>query len=162
MKIYTVANPVDTAFLRSTSSELTPAEILSPAYRILSDKLIKTVTASTVDGVGIAAPQIGIARRLIAVQRFDKEGEPFEVFPNLYITEYSTKKETGKEGCISIPDRYGEVERSEWVIISYTHPTTLETVQDTVKGFTARIFQHEADHLEGVLYTDKIIPDCGI
>mgnify|MGYP003325382161 CR=1 FL=1 len=125
--------------------------------------MVKTVTDSTVDGVGLAGPQVGLLRRVVAVQRYDKEGYPFEVYPNIYIKEYSPKTVPGKEGCLSVPAESlteaqtgCDVIRSEWVVVSYTDPQTLQTVQDTVKGFTARIFQHETDHLDGILYTDRL------
>lgn len=122
--------------------------------------MIETVTDSMQDGVGIAAPQIGVSRRLVAVMRYDKEGMPFEIYPNIRIECFSSEKQTGPEGCLSIPGKSGNVERSEWVVISYTDPSSLETVRDTVEGYTAVIFQHEADHLDGVLFTDRMNGNC--
>lgn len=62
--------------------------------------------------------------------------------------------QSGPEGCLSIPDARADVERAKTVVIRYTDPATLQTVRDTVSGYTAVIFQHETDHLEGVLFTD--------
>lgn len=118
--------------------------------------MIKTVSDSTVDGVGIAGPQVGINRRIIAVQRFDKPDAPFEVFPNIYIQEYSKDTTCRDEGCLSVPNQNGKVVRSKWIIISYTNPQTLARQEDTIKGFTSIIFQHETDHLDGIIYTDRI------
>lgn len=156
MKVYKIDNESDSTLLRQICQPLTPADIRSEIYRTLADRMVKTVTDSTVDGVGIAGPQVGLTRQIVAVQRYDKEGFPFEVYPNISITEYSAEIENGREGCLSVPDRNGMVDRSQWVVISYTCPETLVTVQDTVKGFTARIFQHETDHLKGILYTDYL------
>ena len=163
MKIYLVTDSSDSTLLRQHTLELSNEEIKSQAYRTLCGRMVKTVTDSTVDGVGIAGPQVGISRRVVAVQRYDKEGYPFEVYANIYIKEYSQQTEPGREGCLSVPaesltdtQSTGKVVRSEWVIISYTDAQTLQTVQDTVKGFTARIFQHETDHLDGILYTDRL------
>ncbi len=156
MKIYLIDSHPDSLVLRRKTTELTAAELQSPAYQTLCKRMIKTVTDSTVDGVGIAGPQVGISRRIVAVQRYDKEGFPFETYPNIYIKEYSGQTELGREGCLSVPDMSGKVKRSQWIIISYTNPNTLQIVQDTVKGFTARIFQHETDHLEGIVYTDRM------
>ena len=64
---------------------------------------------------------------------------------------------TGQEGCLSVPGKKGAVPRYSKVVVSYKDPLTLKTVRETVEGFTAVIFQHETDHLEGVLYTDKVI-----
>jgi peptide deformylase len=123
--------------------------------------MIATVTHPSQDGVGIAAPQVGINRRVVAVQRFDKEGEPFEVYPNIRIVWASESLESGPEGCLSVPDRRGEVMRSQEIVIEYADVTRLDCpehmVRDTVKGFTAVIFQHEVDHLDGILYIDKSV-----
>lgn len=156
MRIYTVSNPSDTTVLRARSGELSTEEISSAHYRLLSYKMIRTVSDSAVDGVGIAGPQVGINRRIIAVQRFDKPGAPFEVFPNIYIKEYSKDTTFAEEGCLSVPDQSARVVRSRWVVISYTDPGTMTRMEDTISGFTSIIFQHETDHLDGILYTDRI------
>ena len=163
MKIYIVTDKSDSTLLRNKTTDLSADEIKSDAYKTLCRRMIQTVTDSTVDGVGLAGPQVGISRRVVAVQRFDKEGAPFEVYPNIYIKEYSQETVPGREGCLSVPseclsdsEKGAPVTRSQWVIISYTHPQTLQTVSDTVKDYTARIFQHETDHLEGILYTDRL------
>ena len=137
--------------LRNESEDITPD--YPDLSRFVAD-LWETMYEA--DGVGLAAPQVGILKRVVAVQRYDKEGAPFEVYPNIRITEYSAEKQTGREGCLSVPDTSGIVERAQSVVISYTCPQTLETVNDTVQGYTAVIFQHETDHLDGVLYTDKL------
>ena len=64
--------------------------------------------------------------------------------------------EAGQEGCLSIPDRAGEVYRSTKIIVRYRDELSFEWRQDTVKEYTARIFQHEIDHLKGILYTDYL------
>ncbi len=163
MKIYLVNNHSDSLLLRRECCDLTEEEIASAQYRKLAERMVRTVTDSTVDGVGLAAPQVGISRRIVAVQRFDKEGAPFEVYPNIRILSYSAEKVNGREGCLSVPEttlsdyqKVAGVERSQWVVISYTSPETLNTQRDTVDGYTARIFQHETDHLDGILYTDRI------
>ncbi len=161
MKVYSIYNHPDSLVLRDSTIDFTPAELQSAAYRTLCQRMIKTVTDTTVGGVGIAGPQVGLSRRIVAVQRFDKEDYPFETYPNIYITAYSDSTEIGGEGCLSVPGMRGMVKRSQSVVITYTCPTTLQTVQDTVKGFTARIFQHETDHLEGIIYTDKMEADLG-
>jgi len=97
---------------------------------------------------------------VIAVQRFDKEGEPFEVYPNIRIIEFRGERESGREGCLSVPGRRGEVLRWREIDISYTSLATMKDTIETVRGFTAVIFQHECDHLDGLLYTDKLIPSA--
>ena len=128
----------------------------SSEYKNLEQKLIATVTSPEQDGVGIAAPQVGLLRRVVAVQRFDKEGEPFEVYPNIRVIRTRGEMAPGPEGCLSIPNRRGDVMRYQDIDISYTSPFTLKDTVETIQGFTAVIFQHETDHLDGVLYIDKL------
>jgi peptide deformylase len=136
--------------------------------------MVATVTHPSQDGVGIAGPQVGLNRRVVAVQRFDKEGEPFEVYPNVRIVWASDSLAAGPEGCLSVPDRRGDVLRSQEIVIEYADIAGVEQsrqgirlksnrdvkpvpmVRDTVSGFTAVIFQHEVDHLDGVLYIDRL------
>lgn len=155
MYVYVVDNPDDSLLLRGTSRDLSDRELQSGLYRTLERKMLCTVQSPEQDGVGIAAPQVGLLRRIVALQRFDKEGEPFEVYPNLHILEHVGDTVRGPEGCLSIPGKRGIVPRSEGVIVRWTDPQTLQAVTDTVHGFTAIIFQHETDHLDGILYTDR-------
>ncbi len=191
MRVLTVDNREDSLVLRTPCKYFNADEITelfsagsetSPIGR-LGDRMISTVTAPSQDGVGIAGPQVGISRRIVAVQRFDKPGEPFEVYPNIRIIRKRGQLKTGPEGCLSIPGRRGCVERYDTVEIRYARivpfnafPGLLsvtpeaeelskrfkgskwEYVTETVGGFTAVIFQHECDHLDGILYTDRQIP----
>ena len=155
LHVYTIDNQKEEVLLRSTSAELTPAMIRSTEYNTLASKMSATVTAPSQDGVGIAGPQVGILRRIVAVQRFDKNGEPFEVYPNISIKKVYGDPVPGPEGCLSVPGCSGEVNRWQDIEISYSSPKTLRDTAERVKGFTAVIFQHECDHLSGILYTDK-------
>ena len=119
--------------------------------------LLATVTDPSQDGVGIAGPQVGILRRVVAVQRFDKDGEPFEVYPNIFVTATRGETAPGPEGCLSIPGWRGDVLRYRDIDIEYTSPKTLKDTTERVQGFSAVIFQHECDHLDGVLYIDKVV-----
>ena len=156
LKVYTIANGEDSLLLRRPSSNFTREEIASESFRVLANLMIKTVTHPSQDGVGIAGPQVGVLKRVVAVQRFDKEGYPFEVYPNIRITALRGELAPGPEGCLSVPDMRGDVLRYRDIDIEYTSPTTLELVKENIKGFTAVIFQHEADHLDGILYIDRL------
>ena len=168
MRVLVVDNPDDSAVLRAKSSDLSVEALRSDDYKRLAELMLATVTHPSQDGVGIAAPQVGINRRVVAVQRFDKEevlpdgseGSPFEVYPNIRIVSKSETLEPGPEGCLSVPDRNGEVMRSREIVIEYADINRLDEedcmVRETVYGFTAVIFQHEVDHLEGVLYIDRL------
>ncbi len=155
MRVLTVADSLDLKVLRAVSVDFSEADLQSEHYSALAELMVATVTSPEQDGVGIAAPQVGLNRRVVAVQRFDKEGEPFEVYPNIQIDSLFGQQVYGPEGCLSIPGLRGNVLRYPNVIISYTDPESLAAVKDTVSGYTAVIFQHEVDHLSGILYTDR-------
>lgn len=159
MRILTVDNAEDLAVLRKSSTNFNLVDINAPEYATLVRKMVATLE-STDGGVGLAAPQVGINRRVVAVQRVDKEGEPIEVYANLRIEEVRGDKQEGPEGCLSVPDERGNVLRYQDITIVYTDINSdrkdqPREIREVVKGFAAVIFQHEADHLDGILYTDK-------
>ena len=156
MRVLTIEKPRDLAVLRAQSSDFSSEALLSEEFERLSELMVATVTHPSQDGVGIAGPQVGLNRRVVAVQRFDKEGEPFEVYPNVRIVWQSDSLAFGPEGCLSVPDRREDVARSQEIVIEYTAVPGLKTIRDTISGFTAVIFQHEVDHLDGVLYIDRV------
>jgi peptide deformylase len=156
MPVLQITDVADSLFLRQPTKELNKADMQSDIFKNLQQQMLLTVRDTAFMGVGIAAPQVGVARKLIAVQRFDKPDEPFEFYANACIVEYSDEKRTGAEGCLSVPNRREQVERAETIVVKYIHPETLQPCSDTVSGFTAVIFQHEADHLDGVLYMDRV------
>ena len=156
MRVLTVYDKADSLVLRTECAEISAEELRSDEYKILADKMVATVTSPEQDGVGIAGPQVGILRRVVAVQRFDKEGEPFEVYPNIRVTGHRGEKQIGPEGCLSIPGKRGNVERYQDIDIAYTSIKTIRDTTETIKGFTAVIFQHECNHLDGILYTDYL------
>lgn len=156
MRVLTIYDKADSLVLRAKCSEISAEELGSNEYKMLADKMVATVTSPEEDGVGIAGPQVGISRRTVAVQRFDKDGEPFEVYPNIRITGHRGEKKVGPEGCLSIPDKRGNVERYHDIDIAYTSIKTLRDTTESINGFTAVIFQHECDHLDGILYTDYL------
>ena len=153
--MYVTTVDADSLVLRTPSVDLTPAELKSKDLRTLMAKMLATVRSPQQDGVGIAAPQVGIDKRVIWVQRFDKEGGPFECYLNPHIDSHFGEVGKGPEGCLSVPPMRGLVPRRTGVIVSYIHPETLEPKRDTVTGYTAVIFQHECDHLDGRLYIDR-------
>ena len=156
MRVLTIYDKADSLVLRAKCSEISAEELGSNEFKMLADKMVATVTSPEEDGVGIAGPQVGISRRIVAVQRFDKDGEPFEVYPNIRITGHRGEKKVGPEGCLSIPDKRGNVERYHDIDIAYTSIKTLRDTTESINGFTAVIFQHECDHLDGILYTDYL------
>lgn len=153
--MYVTTMPGDSAVLRAQSKDLSAKELKSERLRKLIGKMLTTVQDPSQDGVGIAAPQVGINRRIVCVQRFDKEGEPFEAYVNVKLDSLWGEKVSGREGCLSLPGLRGYVSRYQSVLVSYIDRETLEPRKDTVHGYTAVIFQHECDHLDGILYTDR-------
>lgn len=156
MRVLTVDDPSDSLVLRSLCSDIDVKALKAPEFALLAERMLATVTSPEQDGVGIAGPQVGVLRRVVAVQRFDKDGEPFEVYPNIRITAMRGEFEPGPEGCLSVPGRRGQVLRSRDIDISYTSPLSMQDTTERVQGFTAVIFQHECDHLDGILYIDKL------
>ncbi len=159
MRLWTIDDRSDSLLLRRKAAPLDRKAIASAEFAVLKERMLATVNDSTNQGVGIAAPQVGISRRLIAVQRFDKQGFPFEFYANPEIVYASASRHPGREGCLSIPGRSGTVLRSDTIVLRYTDETSFDLRADTVTGFTAVIFQHETDHLDGVLYIDKLAPE---
>lgn len=155
MPLQTVNDDTDSLFLREESLPLTFDDVKSIYFKDLTQQMHLTVNNPINEGVGIAAPQVGISRRVVAVQRFDKDGEPFEIYVNPQIVFTSEKKQKGWEGCLSVPGKRGEVERAAKIVVEYNNLVDFKIERDTIEGFTAIIFQHEIDHLDGILYIDK-------
>ena len=161
MRVLTVDRPDDLSILRAQSDDLSVEALSSEDYLALARLMVATVTHPSQDGVGIAGPQVGLNRRVVAVQRFDKEGEPFEVYGNIRIVRHHGEKVPGAEGCLSVPDRREDVERWQDIEIEYDAvftegKVTVRPVRERIQGFTAVIFQHETDHLDGILYIDRL------
>jgi peptide deformylase len=161
MRVLTIDRPDDLTVLRAQSGDLSRETLSSEAFVRLCSQMTATVTHPSQDGVGIAGPQVGLNRRVVAVQRFDKEGEPFEVYGNIRIVAHHGEKASGGEGCLSVPDRRGDVMRWQDIEIEYDAvfsegKVTVQPARERIQGFTAVIFQHETDHLDGVLYIDRL------
>lgn len=141
-----------------------PVVALDKRVRDVLEDMIKTLKATKEpEGVGLAAPQIGIPLRIF-LARPDPKGE-ISIFINPEITHYSqrTTKPTGKkgvyEGCLSIPGHYAPVTRSMSVIVKYMEIENwkLKIVQKSFAGFFAHVIQHEMDHLNGILFIDRVL-----
>ena len=157
LHIYTVENPAELEVLRAPSMNLTKKALNSDDFKVLTERMLRTVSDTVAGGVGLAAPQIGINKAVIAVCRVDKAGAPYEIYPNIRIVTYSPEVEILPEGCLSIPGRKEYVERAYAIEVEYFSLETQKIVRDTIRDYAARIFQHEIDHLDGKLYTDRVI-----
>ena len=125
-----------------------PVDAITPRILTLLDDMIETMRAA--DGVGLAAPQVGILRRIVVI-----EVEPGQVIEliNPKIIAFSGEQD-GQEGCLSVPGRWGLVKRPMNVTVRAMNRRG-ETVDITGHGLLARCFCHELDHLDGALYIDK-------
>jgi len=141
-------------FLRQRAQPVVPGD---QALDALISRMRATVDKE--QGVGIAAPQIGVSRRLVLVQRQDKAEMPFEAYLNPKVVSRSEETVVGWEGCLSVPAGYGRVERARTIRIEYEQLDGTHQSED-VTDWTARIFLHELDHLDGILFIDRMTPDA--
>lgn len=120
------------------------------------DVHMRATLAGTGSGVGLAAPQVGISARVVLVKLGARGSTPkLDIFVNPRIVERSDDVELDYEGCLSIPDVCGLVRRTRSLVIEHGLPDEPARRLE-VSGFDARIFQHEIDHLDGVLYIDRV------
>lgn len=124
--------------------------------RQLVDDMVETMREAP--GVGLAAPQVNVRQRVIVIEFGDEEDEeaPRKLYTvvNPEITRRSDETVLGVEGCLSIPELVGEVERAEAVTVKGQNPHG-QAMKIKAEGWLARIFQHEIDHLDGVLFLDR-------
>ena len=120
--------------------------------RTLVDDLFETMRAAR--GVGLAANQIGVARR-VAVVDVGEDDPPPLVLINPVIVERAEEVETAEEGCLSIPEIYGDVERRAHIVVEALDRDG-QTYRTAVLGYKARAIQHEIDHLDGILFLDHL------
>lgn len=121
---------------------------------MLIDDMFETMRQAP--GVGLAAPQVAISERVIVIEYAEEEEEKPKSFAviNPEIIKTSDETELGIEGCLSIPNLIGEVERFSAVVVKGFNKQG-KPVKIKSSGWLARIFQHEIDHLEGILFTDR-------
>lgn len=149
----------DNEILRTISTPITPAELKK--YRSLAEDMVKHIKNPDNGGVWLAAPQVGLNKRLIVVslmKTYDDETFRTIAMINPEIIEHSEEKCTDKEGCLSVPGESWDVERWSWVKVNFLD---IEGKKYSLKltDLAARIVQHEIDHLDGILFTDKIEND---
>ncbi len=129
-----------------------PVEAVTPAIRSVIADMVDTMYDEV--GLGLAAPQIGVSLRLMVVA--DEEGREARALINPVITEQGGEI-TAEEGCLSIPGIFAPVKRAEWVRLEAQDPEGTP-VAITARGLRARVLQHEMDHLNGVLFIDRLDP----
>lgn len=145
LKIHTYGDPV----LRKKARVIkTFDDKLAELVQEMFDMMYKS------NGVGLAAPQVGISRRLIVVDTTEP-GEKIAL-ANPKILWKSDEQDSMDEGCLSVPGLEGEVFRAMRIRLKGNNPLTGEDVHIEASNFLARVFQHEIDHLEGVLFIDHL------
>jgi peptide deformylase len=131
-----------------------PVRDVTDEIRTLIGDMFETMYAE--DGVGLAAPQVGVGQRVIVVDPREEGIEPFALV-NPEIREASAETERGEEGCLSLPGLKEMVDRSRSVTVTGLsdsgEPVTIEA-----EGLLARILQHEIDHIDGILFIDRVSP----
>ncbi|MBM6993872.1 MAG: peptide deformylase [Prevotella sp.] len=156
LPIYTYGHPV----LRKVAQDI-PTDY--PDLDQLVKDMYETLDASS--GVGLAAPQIGKSIRVVVID-LDVLKEDFPEYagfrhayinPHIIELDEKSKKETMEEGCLSIPGLSENVARYSRIHVQYLDES-LQPHDEWVEGYLARVMQHEFDHLEGVLYVDRVTP----
>jgi len=125
---------------------------VTPEIRRLVDDMTDTMYDEV--GIGLAAPQVGHSVRLLVVG--DEEGRGVQALVNPVITE-SGGTVTAEEGCLSLPGIFADVTRAQWVKLE-ARDLEGQPVAITARGLRSRVFQHEVDHLDGVLFIDRLDP----
>lgn len=152
LPVYLYGQPV----LREVAKDITPDY---PDLKVLIANMFETMTAS--DGVGLAAPQIGLPIRVVVID-LDVVSEDMpeykdfkKAYINAHILEFGEETDTMEEGCLSLPGVHESVKRSKKIRVKYMDEDFNEH-EEWVEGFLARVMQHEFDHLEGHVFVDHI------
>ena len=150
LKVARMGHPV----LRQATRALEPTEVRTPAFQKLVDDMLDTMYEY--DGIGLAAPQVHESVRLF-VAGVEGSGDNLKVLPfiNPVIEPLTTDTAEDWEGCLSIPDIRGKVPRAREVIIRALDRRG-KPFEMTLKNYPARVVQHETDHLNGVLFLDRM------
>lgn len=156
LPIYIYGHPV----LRKVAQDIDPENY--PHLKELIDNMFETMYGA--DGVGLAGPQVGLEDRIFVVDLSPLASEEHpefkdfkKVFINAHITERNGEMESAEEGCLSIPGIHEKVPREDEIRIQYLDEN-LQTQDEVYSGYMARVIQHEYDHIEGILFIDKISP----
>ncbi len=145
MSVYNIVTKED-KILRKISK---PIPEITPNVKKMLDRMLETMYAS--NGVGLAAPQVGILKRAVVVDVGEGGPGPLKLI-NPEIVERSGVQ-NGPEGCLSCPNMWGDVRRSQYVKVKATNPEGEEIIVEG-EDFLARALQHEIDHLDGILFID--------
>lgn len=149
LKIARLGHPV----LRQVAAPVDPAELGGPELSRLIADMLETVDAA--DGAGLAAPQVHVSKRVVVLQLSRTRG--MEVWINPVLTPLTDERLASTEGCLSVPGLLGVVARPAAVRVEALRPDGSPLLLE-LEGFAAVVAQHECDHLDGVIYVDKVEP----
>lgn len=153
---FTIQTGKTNDILRTKSDPIIPMEFRK--YTKLAEDMVRYVKNPDNGGVGLAAPQIGVNKRIIAVSLMrDGDDENYRTIAmmNPEIIEHTDETESDNEGCLSVPGEHGDVDRWKRIKVSYID-SSLRPQAMLLSGLAARIVQHEVDHLDGILFTDRV------
>ena len=149
LKVARMGHPV----LREGAREVNPAKLNQPDFQHLVEDMIETMAEYS--GVGLAGPQVHVPLRIFIFLKDTKDAATVLVAINPLIRPVEEKRKIGWEGCLSVPDMYGQVPRNVSVRLEATD-TTGNRYETELSGLAARVCQHEVDHLDGVLFLDRM------
>lgn len=141
--------------LRAPNVEITEEELTSGEFSKIAKEMFLVMYAT--NGVGLAAPQVGINKKLLVFNQSGDKKKWLEevIMVNPKIVEYSDAIDVEQEGCLSFPGMNGDVERSKWIKVE-AQKLNGKKMKKKFIGWEARIFQHEYDHLDGIVYPDRL------
>ncbi|HNS50765.1 MAG TPA: peptide deformylase [Anaerolineae bacterium] len=153
LEIYTIEDPDQREVLRARAHRVPK---VTPRLVALAEEMLETMRQA--NGVGLAAPQVGVRQRLFVAELPADEEEGLAAETYIVFNPELVKRsgeQVGIEGCLSIPGYVGEVARADQVTVKGTDEAG-RPVRHKAEGYLARVFQHEMDHLDGILYTDRL------
>jgi peptide deformylase len=153
LEILTVDNERQLKVLRSKSKKV---QKVTPSLVAFAERMLETMREA--NGVGLAAPQVGVTQRFFVVElpedeENDQPTEAYILFNPEIVKGHG--EQVGYEGCLSIPGYIGEVARQEHITVKGLNLKG-RPVRYKLQGYLARVFQHEIDHLDGILFTDRL------
>jgi peptide deformylase len=156
-KIVTIPDPILNKKAQKVSN-------VTDNIKKLAQDLLDTVkVAKNPEGAGLAAPQLGESKRMCVVRHFYEDPINPEIIQsddliliNPKVISHSKETKTDWEGCLSVPDKYGKVERSDKIKLT-AKDINGDTLKIKAEGFFSRTIQHEIDHLDGILFTSKVL-----
>lgn len=145
--------------LRAVAQPVRDEELATPGFQRFLDDLVETMR--TAHGAGLSAPQVGVSRRAFCVEVHENPRYPYKpdldlrVLVNPSVRTLSDEAFSSYEGCLSIPDLRGRLTRHLEIEITYTDRDGRKVVEQ-MRGLSAGTFQHEQDHLDGILFVDRV------